>query len=80
MLFQLHTLKMRKDVVEKIAKAKIEQNITALQKSRFEELMKERMTAGEKLGLSQEFIKEIFDSIHEQSVQTQTDLFEKTKK
>lgn len=76
----LHTLKLRKDVVVKIAKAKIEQNVTALQRNRFDQLMKERMDAGEKLGLAQEFIKEIFDSIHEQSVQTQTDLFEKNKK
>lgn len=76
----LHTLKMRQDVVEKIAKAKIEQNVTALQKGRFEQLMKGRMDAGVKLGLNQDFIKEIFDSIHEQSVQTQTTLFEKTKK
>jgi chorismate mutase len=76
----LHTLKMRQDVVEKIAKAKIEQNVTALQKGRFDQLMKERMDAGVKLGLNQNFIKEIFDSIHEQSVQTQTNLFEKNKK
>lgn len=76
----LHTLKMRQDVVEKIAKAKIEQNVTALQKGRFEQLMKQRMDAGVKLGLDQDLIKEIFDSIHEQSVQTQTNLFEKNKK
>jgi chorismate mutase len=76
----LHTLKMRQDVVEKIAKAKIEQNVTALQKGRFDQLMKQRMDAGMKLGLDQDLIKEIFDSIHEQSVQTQTNLFEKNKK
>ena len=76
----LHTLKLRLNVVEKIAKAKIEQNVTALQRSRFDQLMKERMEAGEKLGLNQNFVKEIFGSIHEQSVQAQTDLFEKNKK
>lgn len=76
----LHTLKLRANVVDKIAKAKIEQNVTALQRNRFDQLMKERMEAGEKLGLNQNFIKEIFDAIHEQSVQIQTDLFEKNKK
>lgn len=76
----LHTLKLRANVVDKIAKAKIEQNVTALQRNRFDQLMKERLHAGEKLGLDQNFIKEIFDAIHEQSVQIQTDLFEKTKK
>lgn len=76
----LHTLKMRSDVVEKIANAKIKQNITALQRSRFDSLMKERLDSGKKLGLEESFIKEIFDSIHEQSVKLQTDLFERNKK
>ncbi|QDK42886.1 3-deoxy-7-phosphoheptulonate synthase [Bacteriovorax stolpii] len=76
----IHTLKLRQQVVEKIAMAKINQNITALQKGRFEELMKDRLVTAEKMGLSLDFIKEIFDSIHEQSVQIQTDLFEKNNK
>ncbi|MBC7537790.1 MAG: bifunctional 3-deoxy-7-phosphoheptulonate synthase/chorismate mutase type II [Bacteriovorax sp.] len=76
----LHTLKLRKDVVEKIAKAKIEQKITALQRNRFDQLMKERMDAGKSLGLDELFIKEIFDAIHDQSVKLQTDLFERSKK
>lgn len=73
----IHTLKLRKNVVEKIAKAKIEQNITALQTSRFEELMNERMKSAEKAGLDPQFIKEIFNAIHEDSIKIQTDLFNK---
>ncbi|MDD4972863.1 MAG: chorismate mutase [Bacteriovorax sp.] len=76
----LHTLKHRKDVVEKIANAKIEQKITALQRNRFDQLMKERIDAGKSLGLEELFIKEIFDAIHDQSVKLQTDLFERSKK
>lgn len=76
----IHTLQLRKNIVEKIAQAKIKQNITALQLKRFEALMKERIDAGKKLGLEENFIKEIFDSIHEQSVKLQSDLFEKNKK
>lgn len=76
----LHTIKLRKDIVEKIAKAKLEQNITALQRNRFDQLMKERLDAGKNLGLEESFIKEIFDAIHEQSVKTQTDIFERSKK
>ena len=76
----IHSLKLRKDVVEKIAKAKIKQNITALQRSRFDQLIKERMENGITLGLEECFIKEIFDAIHDQSVKVQTDLFEKIKK
>ncbi len=76
----LHILKLRTDIVEKIALAKSEQNITALQRSRFDHLMKERLEAGKTLGLEESFIKEIFDSIHEQSVKLQTDHFESKKK
>jgi len=76
----IHTLQLRTKVVEKIALAKIKQNITALQLKRFEALMNERIEAGRKLGLEENFIKEIFDSIHEQSVKLQSELFEKSKK
>ncbi len=76
----LHSLKLRKTIVEKIANAKITENITALQRRRFDQLMKERIEAGSKLGLEVSFIKEIFDAIHDQSIKIQTDLFEKSKK
>ncbi len=52
----LHTLKMRSDVVEKIANAKIEQNITALQRNRFDHLMKDRIITGKQLGLEESYI------------------------
>ncbi len=76
----IHTLKLRKNVVEKIAQAKLGQDITALQRNRFDQLMKERMESGEKLGLDQRFIKEIFSTIHDQSIEVQTDLFSKNNK
>ena len=76
----IHTLKMRKVIVEKIAQAKVEQNITALQRSRFDQLMKERLDNASKLGLDGDFIKEIFNAIHEDSIKIQTEHFAKTKK
>ncbi len=76
----IHTLKLRKNVVEKIAMAKINQNITALQLSRFDQLMKERMESAVKNNLDSQFIKEIFNAIHEDSIKTQTDMFQKYKK
>jgi chorismate mutase len=75
----IHTLKIRQDIVVKIAGAKLEQNITALQLHRFDQLMKERIIAGKKLDLDELFIKEIFAAIHDQSVKLQTDLFDKSK-
>ena len=76
----LHTLSLRKAIVEKIAQAKVNQNITALQINRFDQLMKERLTSGKSMGLDECFIKEIFDAIHDQSIKIQTDYFETIKK
>ena len=73
----LQTLKMRKDIVLQIANAKHEQNITALQLKRFQELINKRVQAGVSLGLDENFIKEIFDAIHDHSVKIQTDFFDK---
>lgn len=75
----IHTLKHRKDIVLKIAEAKQEKNITALQLKRFNDLILERVQAGISIGLDEEFIKNIFDSIHDNSVKIQTDFFDKLK-
>lgn len=75
----IHTLSLRKSVVEKIAQAKINQNITALQLSRFDQLMKKRMESAAHLGLDCDFVKEIFNAIHEDSIRIQTDFFQKKK-
>lgn len=71
----LHVLKLRNDIILKIAQEKMNQNVTALQKSRFEEMLKERLDLAAKYGLNQNYIKSIFDSIHEESVQIQSDFF-----
>lgn len=75
----IHTLKHRKDIVLKIAEAKREKNITALQLKRFDEIIKERIRTGTALGLDEQFIKEIFDAIHDHSVKIQTDFFDRLK-
>jgi chorismate mutase len=76
----IHTLKLRKNIVEKIAVAKLSQNITALQRSRLDQLMKDRVESGIKLGLDENYIKEIFSTIHNQSIENQTDIFNKKSK
>jgi chorismate mutase len=75
----IHTLKHRKDIVLQIAKAKHEKNITALQLKRFNNLIIKRVEAGTAAGLDENFIKEIFDSIHDNSVKLQTDFFDRLK-
>lgn len=76
----LHILKLRNDVILKIAQEKINQNVTALQKSRYEEMLKGRLDVAEKFHLNKNYIKSIFDSIHEESVQIQSEFFEKDKR
>lgn len=76
----LHILSLRSSVVEKIAHTKVENSVTALQRHRFDQLMKERLDAGKELKLDTDYVKEIFDAIHEQSIKEQTDYFNKLKK
>lgn len=76
----LHILKLRNDVINKIANAKLNQNVTALQKNRFEEMLIERQKTGSVYSLDCDYIKNIFDIIHEESVRIQTEIFEQSKK
>ncbi|MBL6991101.1 MAG: bifunctional 3-deoxy-7-phosphoheptulonate synthase/chorismate mutase type II [Bacteriovoracaceae bacterium] len=76
----IESLQHRMSIVEKIGMAKVTSNITALQVGRMDELMKLRMAKGESIGLRPEYIKEIYNSIHGESVQVQTELMKEHKK
>ena len=62
------------DIVEKIGKLKQENNVTAFQVHRMDQLMKNRMKIAEAMGLRPDYIKEIYNVIHEESVKKQTDI------
>jgi chorismate mutase len=70
----INTLEQRMKVVTNIGKAKIQNNITALQVGRWDDLMQKRQEIAEKVGLSKKYIDEIFRAIHNESVRYQTDL------
>jgi chorismate mutase len=70
----IDTLKNRMNIVEKIAAAKMKSKVTALQLGRMDEMMKNRMDTAAALGLSTEFIEEIYQVIHTASVKKQTDM------
>lgn len=76
----LQLLSLRSNVVKKIAATKVENSITALQRHRFDQLMKERQESAKSLDLDSEYVKEIFDAIHEQSIKLQTEFFNRVKK
>jgi chorismate mutase len=68
----LRTLGNRMKISEKIGKYKKEQNITILQPNRWNELLEDRLAKGLKLGLSEEFIIQLFKNIHQESINFQT--------
>ncbi len=73
----LHNLQLRMDIVDLIGKAKALNNVTALQKSRMSQLMKQRMIWAKEMDLQEEFAEKIFDVIHAESVKIQTEITKK---
>jgi len=67
----LEILKTRMEISEAIGKYKKENNITILQTRRYDEIMNNRKEKGLKMGLSEEFLVKLFESIHEESVTRQ---------
>jgi chorismate mutase len=67
-------LARRMDIVEEIGYYKKENNITILQLKRWSQVIRERVNAGEKIGLSREFILRLLEAVHEESIQRQTDV------
>ncbi len=72
----LGNLKMRMEISRKIGKAKKEYQVTPLQKSRIEFLLKQRISKGREMGLTEDFIKDIFSYIHSESLKSQTEILD----
>lgn len=70
-------LEQRIDLVREIAKIKARQNMTIVQPKRWEEKVKNQMEHAQKLGISKDFIKELFEKIHAESVRIQETLINK---
>lgn len=58
-------------VVRQIAEVKREKNMAVFQPKRWDRLLQEHLEEGEKLGLSKEFVKEVFEKIHAESIRKQ---------
>ena len=61
-------------IVEEIGKYKKKNNITILQLKRWSEIIRDRVNAGVHLGLSRDFLLKLLESLHEESIQRQTDV------
>ena len=70
----IHLLKLRFELVDKIGKEKIKNNIMILQLSRMKQMINDRIILGKKSGLNPDFIKKIYHIIHEESFKYQTKL------
>lgn len=70
----IDSLAMRQKVVEAIGKAKAANNVTPLQLHRMGALMEKRLAQGTASGLTSEYVKDLFETIHEESVRIQTEL------
>jgi chorismate mutase len=76
----IELLSERINVSTKIAQIKKESNISVLQVNRWKKLLSDRIEYSNTKGISEEFIKEIFELIHEESVRVQDEIIKKTKK
>jgi len=68
----LHTLSGRMDVSRKIGEFKREHNIQILQASRWDALLSAAIERGRQYGLSEGFVRTVFQAIHEESIAVQT--------
>ena len=67
-------LARRMKVVEEIGTYKKAHKITILQLKRWNQLTRDRIEAGIKMGLSREFILKLLESVHEEGIQRQIDV------
>ena len=73
----LETLASRIEIVKQIGQYKKDNNVTALQISRWTELMENRVNMGKGLNINETFVKILFQLIHEDSVRMQTEIMDK---
>jgi len=67
-------LARRMMIVEEIGNYKKKHSITILQLKRWSEIIRDRVNAGVHLGLSRGFLLKLLESLHEESIQRQTDV------
>ncbi|WP_426670067.1 chorismate mutase [Mucilaginibacter sp. McL0603] len=64
----------REKIVKEIGIYKAKNNIAPLQAARFQEVLNQAIAAGEKEGLSAEFVTELLNAIHKESLRIEEDI------
>lgn len=67
----IDSLAERIEIVKKIGKYKKEKKISALDKKRWQEILKYNLNKAQGLGLPKKFIKDLLNLIHKQSLRFQ---------
>jgi chorismate mutase len=70
----IETIASRMKIVDKIGEYKRDHNVTILQLERWAQIMKDRIPYGNNLELNSEFIKFLFQLIHDESIRIQTEI------
>lgn len=73
----LELLSQRFRVCREIGQYKKEHNMTVLQTGRYNEILDKRGAQGALCGMSEEFVKTVFEAIHEESVRQQLEIINK---
>lgn len=74
----LHVLLNRMNIADKIGAYKKENDVTVLQTNRWESLLSNRVQTGKLLGLNEQFVRNLYTLIHEESVSRQTEIMNKS--
>ncbi len=75
----LQNLAQRMEIVDEIGEYKEQKGITILQMKRWAGIIEDRLSIGTHLGLNDTFLKNLLALMHKESLQRQTDIFNKAK-
>lgn len=70
----LELLSNRMRLVEQIGEYKKDNNVTVIQRNRWEKMQESRTELGRRLGLSEEYIKSLLQLVHKESIKRQADI------
>lgn len=75
--YLMQELAKRMRIAREIGTYKKEHDITVLQAGRYNEILDQKAVQAQQLGMDQEFIKKVFEAIHEESVRQQLEIINK---
>ena len=75
----VHILSERMKVCLAVGKYKKQHHVAVVQNNRFNELLKRLCKRGKEFGLTEVFVKEIMETIHEESIRQQKEFIEKNE-